>query len=118
LVQKYVYCYLAVIVFSGFIVLAESCSSHNSNSYPDPPGYNFSKPYVYKLPTTLDEILGPGFYPKDSGIFAIQDEKGWLFKIHLKTRCKLKDGNFQPGRLRRSFTDRQRFFCFKKQRHP
>jgi len=89
------YCSLP-IVFSGFIVLAESCSQ-NSNSYPNPPGYNFSKPYVYKLPTALDEISGLAFYPKDSGIFAIQDEKGWLFKIHLKNPLQIERWKFSNG---------------------
>jgi uncharacterized protein YjiK len=89
--------YCSVIVFSGVIVVAESCSSRNSSSYPDPPGYNFSKPYVYKLPTALDEISGLAFYPKDSGIFAIQDEKGWLFKIHLKNPLQIERWKFSNG---------------------
>jgi len=90
------YYYLPVIVFTSFIILAESCS-RNSNSYPDPPGYNFSKPYVYNLPTALDEISGLIYYPKDSGIFAIQDEKGWLFKIHLKSPLQIERWKFSNG---------------------
>ena len=95
--RNIVYRYLPVILFSSFIVLADSCSSRNSNSYPNPPGYNFSKPYIYKLPTTLDEISGLIFYPKDSGIFAIQDEKGWLFKIHLKNPLQIERWKFSNG---------------------
>ena len=91
------YCYLPVVVFSSFIFLAESCSSRKSNSYPNPPGYNFSKPYIYKLPAALDEISGLAFYPKDSGIFAIQDEKGWLFKIQLKNPLKVERWKFSNG---------------------
>src|SRR6476646_5527142 len=94
---NFAYCFLHVIVFSSVIVLAESCSSRNSKSYPNPPGYNFSKPYVYKLPTSLDEISGLVFYPKDSGIFAIQDEKGWLFKIHLKNPLQIERWKFSNG---------------------
>ena len=95
--RNIVYCYLPVIVFSSFIVLAESCSSRNSTAYRNPPGYNFSKPYVYKLPASLDEISGLVFYPKDSGIFAIQDEKGWLFKIHLKNPLQIERWKFSNG---------------------
>jgi hypothetical protein len=29
----------------------------------------------------LDEISGVAYYPNDSSIFAINDEKGWLYKI-------------------------------------
>src|SRR6478672_9156366 len=95
--RNIVYCYLPVILFSSLLILADSCSSRNSNSYPSPPGYNFSKPYIYKLPTALDEISGLFFYPKDSGIFAIQDEKGWLFKIHLKNPLQIERWKFSNG---------------------
>ena len=95
--KNFAYCFLHVIVLSSVIVLAESCSSRNSKSYPNPPGYNFSKPYVYKLPTALDEISGLVYYPKDGGIFAIQDEKGWLFKIHLKNPLQIERWKFSNG---------------------
>jgi len=91
------FCCLPVIVFSSVIIFADSCTSHNSRSFPNPPGYNFSKPYIYKLPTILDEISGLYFYPKDSGIFAIQDEKGWLFKIHLKNPLQIERWKFSSG---------------------
>ena len=95
--KNFVFCFPPVIVFSCVVFLAESCTSHSSNSYPNPPGYNFSKPYVYKLPSILDEISGLYFYPKDSGIFAIQDEKGWLFKIHLTTPLQIERWKFSTG---------------------
>lgn len=88
------YC-LPVIVFASVVILG-SCDS-KSHSYQGPPGYNFSKPYVYKLPTSLDEISGLFFYAKDSGIFAIQDEKGWLFKIHLKNPLQIERWKFSNG---------------------
>src|SRR6185436_4833198 len=91
------YWYLPVIAFSSLIILGESCSSRKSDSYPNPPGYNFTKRYVYKLPTILDEISGLAFYPKDSGIFAIQDEKGWLFKIRLKNPLQIERWKFSNG---------------------
>ena len=95
--KKFVFCWWPVVVFSSVIILGESCNSRNSKSYPSPPGYNFSKPYIYKLPTALDEISGLFFYPKDSGIFAIQDEKGWLFKIHLKNPLQIERWKFSNG---------------------
>jgi uncharacterized protein YjiK len=58
------------------------CNPENTN-YSSPPGYDLLKPYQYKLPLDLDEISGVSFYPKDSSIFAINDEKGWLYKIKI-----------------------------------
>src|SRR5262245_36014482 len=84
-----------LVIASSIAILGGSCSSRSS--YPNPPGYNFRKPYVYKLPTILDEISGLYFYPKDSGIFAIQDEKGWLFKIHLKNPVEIERWKFSNG---------------------
>jgi SdiA-regulated len=89
--------YLPVVISLSALILSESCSSGKSNAYASPPGYNLSKPYVYKLPTILDEISGLFFYPKDSGIFAIQDEKGWLFKIHLKNPLQIERWKFSNG---------------------
>jgi len=74
------------LAFHIFLVLALSvggCKGKKNASYTSPPGYDFSKPYVYKMPEVLDEISGVTYYPRDSSVFAIQDEKGWLFKIHL-----------------------------------
>jgi len=74
------------LAFYTFLLLALSvggCKRKKDASYTSPPGYDFSKPYVYKMPEVLDEISGVTYYPKDSSVFAIQDEKGWLFKIHL-----------------------------------
>ena len=45
----------------------------------------------------LDEISGLAFYPKDSGIFSIQDEKGWLFKIRLKNPLQIERWKFSNG---------------------
>jgi uncharacterized protein YjiK len=78
----------ASVAFSVFLMLESflaGCSTKKDESYKSPPGYDFSKPYVYKMPDILDEISGVTYYPKDSSVFAIQDEKGLLFKIHLNT---------------------------------
>lgn len=47
----------------------------------DPDGYNMKTTVQIKLPLELDEISGVAYYPVDSSIFAINDEKGWLYKI-------------------------------------
>ena len=74
---------VAFFVFSMLAFSLAGCSAKKDKSYTSPPGYDFSKPYIYKMPESLDEISGVTYYSKDSSVFAIQDEKGWLFKIHL-----------------------------------
>src|ERR1051326_8194051 len=91
--RDFVFHQLPILIFLSLVI---SCS-HHSNSYPSPPGYDLSKPYVYKLPTILDEISGLYYYPKDSGLFAIQDEKGWLFKIHLSNPLQIERWKFSNG---------------------
>ncbi len=46
-----------------------------------PEGYNLRSAIQTKLPLELDEISGVAYYPADSSLFAINDEKGWLYKI-------------------------------------
>jgi uncharacterized protein YjiK len=66
-------------------------------SYQNPPDYDLTKPYIYKLPVALDEISGITYYPKDSSFFAIQDEKGILFKIHLTKPLQVEEWKFSKG---------------------
>ncbi len=46
-----------------------------------PKGYDLNNPIVVKLPLELDEISGLSYYAKDKSVFAINDEKGQLYKI-------------------------------------
>jgi hypothetical protein len=85
---------LLFLLFLSFTVNLTSCDSKIKNSYPNPPGYDFSKPEIYGLPDILNEISGIIYYPKDSSFFAINDEKGWLFKIRLKTPLEVERWKF------------------------
>jgi len=88
---------LFALIFSSFIVCLVACNAKKPGSYSSPPGYDFGKPYDYKLPPALDEISGVVYYPKDSSIFAIEDEKGWLYKIHLKIPLHIERWKFSSG---------------------
>ena len=46
-------------------------------------------PFRIKLDDPLAEISGISFYPKDSSVFAISDENGNLYKIHLNRKIKI-----------------------------
>jgi hypothetical protein len=88
---------LLFFIFLSFTISLASCDSKTKSSYPNPPGYNFSKADIYRLPDILDEISGLVYYAKDSGIFAINDEKGWLFKIRLKTPLEIERWKFSDA---------------------
>jgi uncharacterized protein YjiK len=86
---------LLSFIFIG-IELLFACNAKRP-SYQNPPDYDLTKPYIYKLPVVLDEISGITYYPKDSSLFAIQDEKGLLFKIHLTNPLRVEEWKFRKG---------------------
>ncbi len=69
----------------AFLILFvhQSCTSQKSKSFSTPSEYDLNKPTVFKLPPGLNEVSGLAYYPKDSSVFAINDEDGILFKIYL-----------------------------------
>ena len=69
----------------------------NKKNYPSPPGYDLNAPVKFKLPAALDEISGISYYEKDSSLFAINDEKGLLFKIFLKNPVVIEQWKFSDG---------------------
>lgn len=64
------------------IIISFHCGSPTDPTTPESPdGYNLKTAVQLKLPLDLDEISGIAYYPPDSSVFAINDEKGWLYKI-------------------------------------
>jgi len=86
-----------VLIIQLLLPIFNTSCNEKKASFENPPGYDLSKPYQYKLPTILDEISGIIFYPKDSSVFAIQDEKGFLFKIHFKNPLEVEKWKFSTG---------------------
>lgn len=76
------------------IILNFHCSQPDDHSYKSPDGYNLTKPYLIKLPVELDEISGVAYYPKDSSVFAIGDEFGFLYKIPLTPHQPIRKWKF------------------------
>ncbi|HYJ37834.1 MAG TPA: SdiA-regulated domain-containing protein [Chitinophagaceae bacterium] len=66
-------------------------------SFPSPQGYDLNRPVVSKLPPMLDEISGILFYPKDKSLFAIHDERGWLYKIYTNKELKIEKWKYAGG---------------------
>lgn len=74
-----------IIILSAFVsILAfQGCAANQNKIYSSPKGYDLNNPSILYLSDALAEISGIYFYQKDSGVFAISDESGYLFKIQL-----------------------------------
>ncbi|TDH25103.1 hypothetical protein EXU57_13400 [Segetibacter sp. 3557_3] len=91
-------------ISAGFIlllILALGCRQKTKSKYPVLPNYDLNNPYTYNLRDELDEISGMVYYPKDTSVFAINDENGLLYKIFLRKNVQVmkwtfaKDADFE-----------------------
>jgi uncharacterized protein YjiK len=73
------------IILSAFAILVfEGCGSNKSKTnLLSPANYDLNDPQILYLNDALTEISGVYFYKKDTSVFAISDNYGYLFKIHL-----------------------------------
>jgi hypothetical protein len=83
--------------FCLLLIFAISCTQKPDKIEESPQGYNLNKPSVLKLPSALDEISGIVYYPKDKSVLAINDEVGWLYKIHLKEDPDIQKWKYSNG---------------------
>ncbi len=68
-----------------------------SANYTSPQGYNLNTPLKIDLRTELDEISGLSYYAKDTSVFAITDDNGSLYKIHLTNSFPIEKWKFSKG---------------------
>lgn len=83
----FIYTIFTVTLFCGCAVNEKKSQSPNNSRY------DLLNPYVIKLPAGLAEISGIAYYPKDTAVFAIEDEAGTLYKIYL-TKNEIKKWRF------------------------
>jgi hypothetical protein len=88
---------LMMLTVLFFVLLTGSCSITGDDPSESPSRYALDRPYVYKLPIELDEISGVAFYPKDTSILAINDERGWLYKIYPDKLGAIQKWKFADG---------------------
>ena len=80
------------------LVIVPGCQPKTDNTtFTNPPGYNLNRPAIYKLPQTLDEISGIVFNQKDNSVLAINDEHGWLYKVHINDDMDLERWHYYKG---------------------
>lgn len=91
---KKLFCLLGSI---GLYWLILACHSSSEQKWSSPPGYSLNRPQIFKLPASLDEISGVVYYPKDNSVLAINDERGWLYKIFLSNRNEIQKWKYAGG---------------------
>lgn len=72
-----------------------ACKTGNKPiSTTDSSRYDLQHPVIIKLPEGLAEISGIVYYPKDTSVFAIEDEAGVLYKISLTQKDLIQKWKF------------------------
>ena len=84
--------YVTLITIS--FLSCSSASKEKENTVNNNEQYDLQNPYIIKLPESLSEISGIAYYPKDSSVFAIEDEDGLLYKIKLNRNNDIKKWRF------------------------
>lgn len=88
--RNILYCFLIILFcLSG-------CAPHKKKLTSK--DYDLHNPYILILNDELVEISGIFYYPKDTSVFAISDESGNLFKIHLGNNITTKKWKFDKKR--------------------
>ena len=78
-----------------YLLLVSACSQKKERIlYSSLPGYDLTNPLMIHLKPNLDEISGIVYYPKDSSIFAVDDEEGVLYKIFIRKKIQVKKWKF------------------------
>ena len=85
------------ILFSLFFIKVhayQGCGDPKNKVVLTSKEYDLENPEILKLSDALTEISGIFFYAKDSSVFAISDESGNLYKIHMKRPFKIEKWKF------------------------
>lgn len=75
-----------------------SCNNNRNTVVLPSDEYDLANPAKLILRDALSEISGISFYPKDSSVFAISDESGFLYKLHLGKNFLTEQWNFDKKR--------------------
>lgn len=94
--QHFLYPYRILLL--ALIAITSACGSSGPKAgNPSPPEYDLNNPEVTKLSDRLNEISGLAYYTKDSGIFAIIDEAGVLYKLLRKEKVEVQHWKFSKA---------------------
>ena len=90
--------FIIILFFFAKIHSYEGCISNKNKINLPAKEYDLDNPSILKLNDALLEISGISFYPKDSSVFAISDENGYIFKIHLNKNFVTEKWKFDKKR--------------------
>jgi hypothetical protein len=83
------------LLFTVLILSATACKdAENTHKYIRLSGYSQSNPSILYLPSTISQLSGIVYYPKDQSIFCIDDNVGMLFKFPLYKKKMLQQWPF------------------------
>jgi uncharacterized protein YjiK len=88
-----VYRVITICIFIATLTII-SVSCNRQINFRSPPSYDINHPTTIYLPTDLNEISGIVYYPKDTGIFAISDAAGSLYKFFPDKKTPLQKWKF------------------------
>ncbi len=77
-----------------FLYALSGCNSNGTHLFLPSKDYDLNNPAKLILGSELSEISGISFYPRDSSVFAISDETGYLYKIHLNKKFLIEKWKF------------------------
>ncbi|WP_207497082.1 SdiA-regulated domain-containing protein [Aridibaculum aurantiacum] len=83
-----------LLLLTGWTLLSSCNMLSGKQKYPDIAGYDIHTPVVVSLKTELDEISGVVYYPKDTSVFAVNDELGLLYKIYIRNKVRIESWQF------------------------
>jgi DNA-binding beta-propeller fold protein YncE len=84
--------FIYAVLIAGLFL---TCNSHKKKlTISDSSRYDLLNPITIKLPEGLAEISGIVYYPKDTALFAIEDEGGVFYKISLNNNNDIKKWRF------------------------
>jgi uncharacterized protein YjiK len=80
-----------------FLMAAGGCMQNNKQQPMQTSPYDLKHPLKLVLDDALIEISGISFYPKDTSVFAISDETGYLYKLHFKNKFIVEKWKFDKA---------------------
>ncbi|RZJ80164.1 MAG: hypothetical protein EOO20_26230, partial [Chryseobacterium sp.] len=89
---------LACLCFTGMGLLHSCKQPEKKEKWSNNDMYDISNPTIINLPAELDEISGIAYYEKDTSVFAIIDEDGFLYKIPIMRPNDIKKWRFDKQR--------------------
>jgi hypothetical protein len=84
--------FIYAVLIAGLFLSCNSNKKKIQNG--DSSRYDLLNPVIIKLPAGLAEISGIVYYPKDTSVFAIEDEGGVFYKILLNNTNDIKKWRF------------------------